>query len=223
MDLHLFIYSKTKVIVMNADIWQKINAETGGEGIGKNFPVARAAVTRAVTKRSWVTPRRHRSLSATITIIHSLPCPTSTLTFTVVSPILIKNGLTRLNFFVDLYGNDEAADEQPQQENEAQLAADHEHADTPALKTDATTEVSSKPAPSTVEKTHTNAPPTQAPISNGAPIASYTQQAPQQIPTYEQPLTNDYRETPAPRADGGYQNIPVTERSIRPSEMKDEG
>jgi hypothetical protein len=134
-----------------------------------------------------------------------------------------KKLLDTLKLLIDLYGNDEAADEQPQQENEAHPAADHDHADTPAPKADATTEVSSKPAPSTVEKTHTNGPPTQAPISNGASSASYTQQAPQQIPTYEQPLTNDYRETPAPRADGGYQNIPVTERSIRPSEMKDEG
>ncbi|TFK67286.1 hypothetical protein BDN72DRAFT_109581 [Pluteus cervinus] len=44
----------------------------------------------------------------------------------------------------------------------------------------------------------------------------------QKIPTYEQPQTNDYRNGP-PRSEGDYQNIPVNERSIRPSEMKDEG
>jgi hypothetical protein len=32
------------VIVVNADIWQKINAGAGEEGIGKFFPVARAGV-----------------------------------------------------------------------------------------------------------------------------------------------------------------------------------
>jgi RNA-binding protein Musashi len=125
-------------------------------------------------------------------------------------------------FFVDLYGNDEAAEEQPQQENDAQ-AADLDPTDTPAKIAPITPEVASKPAPPITEKTHMNGTPAQAPVSNGLMNASYTQQAPQQIPTYEQPLPNDYRETPVPRADGGYQNIPVTERSIRPSEMKDEG
>jgi len=127
------------------------------------------------------------------------------------------------SFSADLYGNDEAAEEQHQQENDAHQASDQDPTDAPAKKVAITPEVSSKPAPSTVEKTHMNGTPTQTLISNGVTSASYTQQAPQQIPTYEQPLTNDYRETPAPRADGGYQNIPVTERSIRPSEMKDEG
>ncbi|KAJ8468745.1 hypothetical protein ONZ45_g17133 [Pleurotus djamor] len=52
------------------------------------------------------------------------------------------------------------------------------------------------------------------------PIPSSASQAPQQIPTYEQQDQSDY----SGMGDGGqYQNIPVTERSVRPSEMKDEG
>jgi hypothetical protein len=68
-------------------------------------------------------------------------------------------------------------------------------------------------------------------LSNGmstASIPSYAQQQqqppqPQKIPTYEQPLPNEYRESGTTRQEGAYQNIPLNERSIRPSEMKDEG
>jgi hypothetical protein len=65
-------------------------------------------------------------------------------------------------------------------------------------------------------------------FSNGtatATVQSYTQQQPpqpQKIPTYEQPLPNEYRESGAPRQDVAYQNL-MNERSVRPSEMKDEG
>jgi hypothetical protein len=66
-------------------------------------------------------------------------------------------------------------------------------------------------------------------LSNGmstAPIPSYAQQQPpqpQKIPTYEQPLPNEYRESGVNRQEGAYQNTALNERSIRPSEMKDEG
>ncbi|KIJ90243.1 hypothetical protein K443DRAFT_686871, partial [Laccaria amethystina LaAM-08-1] len=49
---------------------------------------------------------------------------------------------------------------------------------------------------------------------------SYTQPAPPIIPTYKQPQSSENRKPPAPRTDGEYQKIPVTERSVRPSEMK---
>lgn len=120
--------------------------------------------------------------------------------------------------YLDLYGNDEGDNEQPQEENETsaeQLAAEAPmKAEVP--------EVSLKPA---AEKPHTNGTQVPTPMTaNGAPQqTTYVQQAPQQIPTYEQPLQNDYREAPAPRTDGGYQNIAGGERSVRPSEMKDEG
>ncbi|EEB87746.1 hypothetical protein MPER_14787, partial [Moniliophthora perniciosa FA553] len=41
----------------------------------------------------------------------------------------------------------------------------------------------------------------------------------QQIPTYEDNL----EQVPQPRAAGGYQTFAANERSVRPSEMKDEG
>lgn len=91
-----------------------------------------------------------------------------------------------------------------------------------AVKAD-TPETILKPIPTLTEKSFANGTPSQASPTNGTSTASYTQPAPQQIPTYEQPLPNDYREAPAPRSDGGYSNIPINERSVRPSEMKDEG
>ncbi|KAG6890067.1 hypothetical protein C0992_003165 [Termitomyces sp. T32_za158] len=62
--------------------------------------------------------------------------------------------------------------------------------------------------------------------SNGAAYYSTTtsstsmqhQPATQQIPTYEQPQPSE-----SIPSSGAYQNIPVNERTIRPSEMKDEG
>lgn len=60
-------------------------------------------------------------------------------------------------------------------------------------------------------------------MSTAAPSPSYTQIQTQQIPTYEQPQPSEYREQQAPRNDGGYQNMAANERTIRPSEMKDEG
>jgi hypothetical protein len=55
------------------------------------------------------------------------------------------------------------------------------------------------------------------------PPPNYGQPATQQIPTYEQPQPSEYRDMAPSRNDGGYQNIPVNERAVRPSEMKDEG
>lgn len=58
-----------------------------------------------------------------------------------------------------------------------------------------------------------------------APVQSFSQQPPQpqKIPTYEQPQPDDYREPGATRQEGAYQNMLLNERSVRPSEMKDEG
>ncbi|KAF8959449.1 hypothetical protein BDZ97DRAFT_1838155 [Flammula alnicola] len=126
------------------------------------------------------------------------------------------------DLYGDLYGNDEAENEQPQEENETYQAADQAPSEAPATKSE-TPEAPSKPAATTTEKSFANGTTSQAPLTNGATPPSYTQPAPQQIPTYEQPLPNEYREMPPARTDGGYQNIPVNERSVRPSEMKDEG
>jgi len=121
----------------------------------------------------------------------------------------------------DLYGNDEVEAEQPLEENDAHFEETEEaHASEIAP----ASEVSSKPPAAVQEKSFANG--VSHIVSNGStasPIQSYTQQqAPQKIPTYEQPQPSDYQVS-APRSDGGYQNIPVNERSIRPSEMKDEG
>lgn len=63
-----------------------------------------------------------------------------------------------------------------------------------------------------------------AKLSGAVPTASYAQPQTQQIPTFEQPQPSEYREQQVPRNDGsGYQNMSANERTIRPSEMKDEG
>lgn len=136
---------------------------------------------------------------------------------------------------IDLYGNDETDfNEQAQEETFTEPAP----AESPSTATTTSTTTITKAA----ETKPVVKPPQVIPTENGAgagnntsvqqlvqqhytqPIqTSYTQPAPQKIPTYEQPQPSEYRELAAPRTDGGYQNIPVTERSVRPSEMKDEG
>jgi hypothetical protein len=73
-------------------------------------------------------------------------------------------------------------------------------------------------------KTYTSPVPT---TQQAAPVAvapaSYMPPATQQIPTYEQPQPSEYRDMAPSRGEGGYQSIPVNERAVRPSEMKDEG
>ena len=134
---------------------------------------------------------------------------------------------------IDLYGNDETDfNEQAQEETLAEPA--------PAESPSTTTITSTTTATKAADTKPAVKPPQAIPTENGAGITSvhqqqqqqqytqpvqtsYIQPAPQKIPTYEQPQPSEYREPPAPRTDGGYQNIPVTERSVRPSEMKDEG
>lgn len=129
---------------------------------------------------------------------------------------------THGSFSSDLYGNDELETEQPLDDVSAQVEEVNSTAETaaPLLPT---SESSSKP-PSMVQEvpgvagTHTNG-------SAVSSVPSYSQQPPppQKIPTYEQPQSNEYREIVAPRQEAMYQGIQVNERSIRPSEMKDEG
>jgi RNA-binding protein Musashi len=57
-------------------------------------------------------------------------------------------------------------------------------------------------------------------VTSAIPTYSSTATQPQKIPTYEQPLPTS---APLSRPDSALQKIPVNERSIRPSEMKDEG
>ncbi|KAJ7618478.1 hypothetical protein FB45DRAFT_1033684 [Roridomyces roridus] len=111
------------------------------------------------------------------------------------------------DLYGDLYGNDDPDFAEQSHDDGASASPVTEAAAKPAA----------KPAPAPVP---TAAPVTTTqklpPISNNPqPIASYTTVT-QQIPTYEQPQPSEYR--------GGsvdYQN--AGERSVRPSEMKDEG
>ncbi|TRM68721.1 hypothetical protein BD626DRAFT_425788 [Schizophyllum amplum] len=102
--------------------------------------------------------------------------------------------LSVYSMFPDLYGNDEG-------DVQDETAADAKPADTSAAE-----DTPAKPStsPSTVNPpSSTYAPPTQ------------------QIQTYEE-STDQYRDKPA-RTDNVYQQLSVPERSVRPSEMKDEG
>lgn len=49
----------------------------------------------------------------------------------------------------------------------------------------------------------------------------YDEQATQQIPTYQERQTPEYRDPSAARGDGGYGG--ALNRPVRPSEMKEEG
>ena len=123
---------------------------------------------------------------------------------------------------LDLYGND-GAEEQPQEENDIQQPPQAEApTETPPSASISPEQASSNP--SNNETIQPNGMTPQVPSSNGALSSQYIQQqAPQKIPTYEEPQLSEYREPQQIRSDGVYQNIPVNERSVRPSEMKDEG
>jgi hypothetical protein len=127
-----------------------------------------------------------------------------------------------LTYPLDLYGNDEVElneefqdDLEAQQEpapTETTTAVKAEKASTPPLLKSA----QEAPVKSQIPTYTSPAPP----VPSVKPVTStYTQLAPQQIPTYEQPQPQDYRDP----QNSLNQNIPVTERSVRPSEMKDEG
>ncbi len=130
-----------------------------------------------------------------------------------------------LTIILDLYGNDEVEAEIPLEDVSAPLEEVPPAMEVAAVK-QPTPEAPSKPPAMVQESTRMNGIPPS--LANGAALASvpsYMSQppAPQKIPTYEQPQPNDYRESVPIRQDGGYQSIAVNERSIRPSEMKDEG
>ena len=146
-----------------------------------------------------------------ITFYSVPPCLISTLTSMAVSSILLDTSATN-SHRSDLYGND-GAEEQPQEENDIQ----------PPPVQEAPTE--SPPSASIpAEQPSSKLSNIEAIQPNGAIASQYIQQqAPQKIPTYEEPQPSEYREPQQVRSDGVYQNIPVNERSVRPSEMKDEG
>jgi len=131
-----------------------------------------------------------------------------------------------LSHTIDLYGNDDGdAHDTLEDEKEAQPPVPAKTADPRLAAAPAEQKDASKVTQPSAEANGTAkySAPVASAHPSGSAIPTYTQPQTQQIPTYEQPLTNDYRDLTAGRADGGYQNIPVTERTVRPSEMKDEG
>lgn len=126
---------------------------------------------------------------------------------------------------IDLYGNDEVelTEDFPEDLDAAQDLVPAETA-TPAPVKPA--DRASTPPPQKMAQdapvksqipTYTSS---ATPVALAKPIASsFTQSTLQQIPTFEQQQTQDYRDGQLSRN----QNIPVPERSVRPSEMKDEG
>lgn len=127
---------------------------------------------------------------------------------------------------IDLYGNDEleefhdpsAVDEKDTQSPTEAPTTDPRPAAQPAKEPTPVVKASPTEADDSAQYSHTT-------TTTSAPAApTYTQPpATQQIPTYEQPQPSDYRELAPMGHEGGYQNIPVNERTVRPSEMKDEG
>jgi len=124
---------------------------------------------------------------------------------------------------LDLYGNDEGGEEQPQEENDTQQQPVPE-APTESPPTNSIPAEQTTSRLSNMENTQPNGTAPQVSSTNNGLSSQYIQQqTPQKIPTYEEPQPSEYREPQQVRSDGVYQNIPVNERSVRPSEMKDEG
>ncbi|KAF9498299.1 hypothetical protein BDN71DRAFT_1504101 [Pleurotus eryngii] len=122
------------------------------------------------------------------------------------------------DLYGDLYGNDEAEFADPgTNENEVKTTAEPLEAATTTAQTTGTNSKQAQAGNDTTAAAGTTAP--TAPQPSAIPTSASP--VPQQIPTYEQPQPSEYQSLGGDP--GQYQNIPVTERSIRPSEMKDEG
>lgn len=126
----------------------------------------------------------------------------------------------------DLYGNDETDfTDQVEEKEEASLtepALTEAQGPPPAKAAEAPSATPKPVAPAPIDTSAQQQQTYAIPTSQPSAASSYSPVT-QQIPTYEQPLSPEYREPPPQRNDGGYQNIPVPERTVRPSEMKDEG
>ncbi|GLB33219.1 putative heterogeneous nuclear ribonucleoprotein hrp1 [Lyophyllum shimeji] len=130
------------------------------------------------------------------------------------------------DLYGDLYGNDDGEFHDPSatEEKDAQAPAAEAPAESrpaaPAVKEAAP---AAKAAPATTTETNGQMPyssvTTTTTTASTAP--SYTQPVTQKIPTYEQPQPS--RDVSPTGREGPYKSIPVNERTVRPSEMKDEG
>ncbi|KAF5337097.1 hypothetical protein D9611_002999 [Ephemerocybe angulata] len=133
------------------------------------------------------------------------------------------------DLYGDLYGNDETDfteqgnEEQPQDNTSASDPAPTESSSPSSATLD------SKPSQNGTPAAETNgsgyaaqlaSAPQPQPATSAIPTYSMQAQQPQKIPTYEQPLPAS---APMPRPDSAMQKMALNERSVRPSEMKDEG
>lgn len=153
----------------------------------------------------------------------SSPCLNSTLTSTVVGISYFESLFVVTDISLpDLYGNDEA--------DFASAVESHE-LKTEELKTEVPSETLASPTAKASEVKQESKATAIAPQPKSEYIESYgdltatstqsgpSQNAPQQIPTYQQP--SDYSVDVS--LAGSYDRSLVPERSVRPSEMKDEG
>ncbi|KAJ7031149.1 hypothetical protein C8F04DRAFT_1263186 [Mycena alexandri] len=118
------------------------------------------------------------------------------------------------DLYGDLYGNDE-----PEFAEQAEEGATTETTSQPETSANPATKAAPTPSTSTPAAIDTSQQ-KSGPASVGTPIAPFMPVT-QQIPTYEQPQPSEYRGAGA--SGDAYQNISASERSVRPSEMKDEG
>ncbi|KAG2014218.1 polyadenylate-binding protein [Coprinopsis cinerea AmutBmut pab1-1] len=130
------------------------------------------------------------------------------------------------DLYGDLYGNDETDfNEQNNEEQQQDVTAtdagtkDSEATTTPATETKPASNGTTTQSSSTNGQTSTT---TTTKPATSTPIATYTSQQPQlqQIPTYEEPQPVQSISRPD---SGALNKIPSGERTVRPSEMKDEG
>ncbi|KAG5337777.1 hypothetical protein C0989_008901 [Termitomyces sp. Mn162] len=116
----------------------------------------------------------------------------------------------------NLYGNDEfGGDEGPSDQKDVRSTTEAPAAE-PKTATPVVQDQGQLAKPSLVTMIESNGA-AQYPVTASSTSTQH-QPATQQIPTYEQPQPSESIPT-----SGAYQSIPVNERTIRPSEMKDEG
>jgi hypothetical protein len=130
-------------------------------------------------------------------------------------------------FFTDLYGNEEGdrteQDQPPEKEAETEIAAPQDPSVSDPRKEQVppnSKPLESTPIASTSQVLGDAA--THKSYSVPQPVATYTSQPTQHIPTYQE-TPQEYPELPAPRGQDASYAGGLLERSVRPSEMKDEG
>ena len=121
------------------------------------------------------------------------------------------------DLYGDLYGNDEGDFNEQAQDDQQEVTdagAEYDTVDTKVAPNGATTETS------TTASSTQPAPVASKPVTSS--IQSYTSQPQQlqQIPTYEEPQPAAQSTS---RPDTDFSKMAANDRSVRPSEMKDEG